>query len=107
MPEIEWPRHTFAYISAYIRNERRRQGLTLVELADLTGLSKTLIGAVEKGRKEPTLDVLFGVLYVLDVKQGDIFLRQINDLARRARAIGVQREKRALEDSLFRPPKKR
>lgn len=45
-------------ITMRIREERKARGLTLVELAKISGVSKSHISEIETGKQLPTLQVL-------------------------------------------------
>ncbi|MCF7807063.1 MAG: helix-turn-helix domain-containing protein [Candidatus Marinimicrobia bacterium] len=51
-----------------IKQRRKTLGLTIRELADLTGLSKTTISQVEQGSGNPTLEVLFEIFEYLNLE---------------------------------------
>lgn len=49
-----------------VRRERRLKGLTLEAMADEVGLAYSYIGEIERGRKNPTLDVVERIAEVLE-----------------------------------------
>jgi transcriptional regulator with XRE-family HTH domain len=55
------------YIGVTVRRLRAERGFTLQALADESGISKSYLGDIEKGRKNPTTDVLEAVAQALDV----------------------------------------
>ena len=48
----------FDYIGVFIRNFRQANGLSLQALADLSGVSRSMISQIESSRTSPTLLVL-------------------------------------------------
>lgn len=50
-----------------IRFHRKRSGLTQLELAELAGVGKNLVYALEKGEEGVRLENLFKVLRVLNI----------------------------------------
>jgi transcriptional regulator with XRE-family HTH domain len=55
-----------------LRTERRRQGLSLRELADRLGVSPSLISQVETGRSMPSVSTLYAIAGELDVSLDDL-----------------------------------
>ena len=52
---------------------RMEKGITLVQLADLTGLSKSTLNNIENSKTSPTLMELEVIAKALDVKITDLF----------------------------------
>jgi len=50
-----------------IRNIRRRQNITIKELAEKSNVSKALISFIERGKVNPTVDVLWSISRALGV----------------------------------------
>ena len=55
-----------------IRLLRKRKGWTQQDLADNTGLKRSLIGAYEEGRAEPSVEKLMGFSEVFNVSVDDL-----------------------------------
>ena len=55
-------------IGKAIKQRRKTLGLTIQDLTDLTGLSKTTIVQVEKGSTNPTFEVLQKVFKYLNLE---------------------------------------
>jgi len=55
-------------IGKAIKQRRETLGLTIRDLSDLTGLSKTTIAQVEKGSTNPTFEVLQKVFKYLNLE---------------------------------------
>ncbi|HEU4561562.1 MAG TPA: helix-turn-helix domain-containing protein [Longimicrobium sp.] len=54
-------------IGLLVRSERKRQGLTMQELADRAGCSRQWIAALESGRERLELALVLRTLSALDV----------------------------------------
>lgn len=52
---------------ANVRKVRKERGMTLEALADEVGLAYSYVGEIERGRKNPTLDVVERIAVVLKV----------------------------------------
>jgi transcriptional regulator with XRE-family HTH domain len=55
------------YIGLTVRKLRSDRGFTLQALADESGVSKSYLGDIEKGRKNPTTDVIEAIAAALGV----------------------------------------
>jgi transcriptional regulator with XRE-family HTH domain len=55
------------YIGMTVRRLRQDKEFTLQALADESGISKSYLGDIEKGRKNPTTDVLEAIATALSV----------------------------------------
>jgi transcriptional regulator with XRE-family HTH domain len=55
------------YIGLTVRKLRSDRGFTLQALADESGVSKSYLGDIEKGRKNPTTDVIESIADALSV----------------------------------------
>lgn len=53
---------------ARIRNERKKQGLTINELCDLSGVAPVTLAKIEKGSPNVRLESLISVAYALGMK---------------------------------------
>ena len=51
-----------------IKNRRKVLGLTIRELADLTGTSKTTISQTERGVRNPTFEILQNIFEYLNLE---------------------------------------
>ncbi len=51
-----------------IKHRRRVLGLTIRDLADLTGMSKTTISQIERGVRNPTFEVLQNIFEYLNLE---------------------------------------
>ncbi len=51
-----------------IKHRRKVLGLTIRDLADLTGMSKTTISQIERGVRNPTFEVLQNIFEYLNLE---------------------------------------
>jgi transcriptional regulator with XRE-family HTH domain len=63
---------TVQAIGARVRELRSQRQLTLQGLADLTGLSASLLSLVERGKTSPSIGTLVSVAYALGVHMNDL-----------------------------------
>lgn len=55
-------------IGSLIKQRRKVLGLTIRDLAELTGMSKTTISQIELGKSNPTFEVLHSILEYLNLE---------------------------------------
>jgi transcriptional regulator with XRE-family HTH domain len=67
---------------AALRRRRNAQGRTLREVADAAGVSLTYLSEVERGRKEPSSEVLEAVCTALGVLLSDVLFEVAHTLVR-------------------------
>lgn len=53
---------------------RHNKNITLKQLQDLTGITKTALNDIENGKKSPTLDQLEKIAKALNVRITDLFI---------------------------------
>jgi transcriptional regulator with XRE-family HTH domain len=58
-----------------LREERIRKGLSKYAMAERSGLSEQMIGYVERGMRQPSLETTIRMASALDVDLGDILKR--------------------------------
>jgi transcriptional regulator with XRE-family HTH domain len=63
---------TVLAIGSRVRELRNQRGLTLQALADMTGLSASLLSLVERGKTSPSIGTLVAVAHALEVHMGDL-----------------------------------
>jgi transcriptional regulator with XRE-family HTH domain len=63
-----------AILGTKMRQVRKSQGLTLAELADMTGLTSSLLSQVERGLADPSLSSLRKIAHALDVPLAYFFI---------------------------------
>lgn len=52
---------------------RQNKDMTLIQLSKMTGISKTTLNNIERGKVSPTLKELEAIAKALDVKIGDLY----------------------------------
>lgn len=71
-----------------IRQRRTHRRLTLDELADLTGLSKTQLSRIETGGRRPSVDALMTIAKALGTNAGQLLAERVaKDYAARSQLI--------------------
>lgn len=68
-------------IGAVLRRERLERGLTLRELSDAARVSLPYLSEIERGRKEPSSEILAAVAPVLALSIADVVVRATTELA--------------------------
>jgi transcriptional regulator with XRE-family HTH domain len=76
LPEkiAETTANTLAAIGFRIRELRQLRGLTLQELADVSGLSTSMLSLVERGRASPSIGSLIVIASALGVAMSDLLV---------------------------------
>lgn len=59
-------------VSQNIRRVRERQGLSLWDLSERTGIAQSFLITLEKGERDPTLEVLWNIAKALEVSFGHL-----------------------------------
>ena len=57
----------------FIREQRKKMGLSQQQLADLVSVSRQTINAIEKGDYNPTIKLCVGICRVLGLTLNDLF----------------------------------
>jgi transcriptional regulator with XRE-family HTH domain len=70
-----------------LRRLRQRRGLTIVEVADRAGISPQYLSELERGRKDPSSEVLAAVAGALDTTVVDVTTLASADLRHRPAAV--------------------
>lgn len=65
--------HLLADIGQRLRAVRKEKGMTLAELGDTAGVSKSLLSKIENGRTVPSLPVLLNLISSLDLLPEEFF----------------------------------
>ena len=77
MPNAEAYRAISAQVSKAIAQERVRRGLSMNRLAEMTGLSLTMVSYVERGLRNPTLDTLLRLTDALALDLGSLIQQAV------------------------------
>lgn len=64
-------------VDIYIKSIRLKRKLTLVQLAKLSGVSKSHISEIENGKEMPSLQILCELAVALEVSPGDLYAYHI------------------------------
>ena len=67
MPMTDASRIIARKVTLLLREKRIRSGLSIYRLAKESGVSQQMIGYVERGMRNPTLDTLLRIAIALDV----------------------------------------
>lgn len=59
-----------------IWHARNNKKLTLKQLQDLTGISKTTLNDIENGKNSPTLDQLEKIAKALNIRISDLYISE-------------------------------
>lgn len=62
----------YELIGSSIVSKRKELGLTQIELANKTGMSRTSIVNIENGKQYPPLHLLWAISYVLEIKPSNL-----------------------------------
>lgn len=95
-------------MGAVLRDERRRQGRTLAQVAATAGISMQHLSDVERGRKDPSSELLAAITGALEVTVPQLLLRAAGDAVLRGRAeaderVGAGATERFRGPALLRP----
>ena len=52
---------------------RSKKGINLIKLAEMTGISKSMINYIENGKRDPKLSQLVKIAKALDVKVEELY----------------------------------
>lgn len=72
MPKVKTRDLITLTVSHTLRDERKRQGLSMERLAEKAGLSTSMISLFERDLRNPTLDTLLRITEVLNVDLGRV-----------------------------------
>ena len=64
-------------ITILLRKVRKAKRLTLVQLANISGVSKSHIAEVERGQQMPSIYVLCQLAVALDVKVDELYTYEV------------------------------
>jgi len=64
--------HILSCVMDRLEQERTRQGLSLQELGESSGVHRTTIGMIERGLRSPSLVICLRVADALGVRLGDV-----------------------------------
>src|SRR6476620_7561773 len=90
-------------IGARLRDARQRQGLTIEQVAQLTGLTKGFLSRVERDITSPSVATLVAVCETLSLQVGALFAAPQTDVVRRQSAPRIQLTGEGVEERLLTP----
>jgi transcriptional regulator with XRE-family HTH domain len=90
-------------IGARLRDARRRQGLTIDQIAQSTGLTKGFISRIERDMTSPSVSTLVTVCAALSLPVGELFVAPKIDVVRGAEAPHIQLTGRGADERLLTP----
>jgi len=76
-------------VGTALRRRRQDQGRTLREVAEAAGVSLTYLSEIERGRKEPSSEVLEAVCAALDLVLADLLFEVAETLAAAAPVAAI------------------
>ena len=85
------------FFSKNIKYLRSREGLSLVDLADKIGISKSVLNQYENGRTQPTLPILQNIVHYFGYSMDDITERDLQSTPV-VREPEAQYEKKELDE---------
>ncbi len=91
------------HIGPRLRDARQRQGLTIEQVASLTGLTKGFISRIERDITSPSVTTLITVCEALSLPVGGLFEAAQTDLVRRKDAPRIQLTGHGAEERLLTP----
>jgi transcriptional regulator with XRE-family HTH domain len=90
-------------IGARLRDARQRQGLTIEQVAQLTGLTKGFLSRVERDITSPSVATLVAVCETLSLPVGALFAAPQTDVVRRQSAPRIQLTGEGVDERLLTP----
>lgn len=72
MPSAQTYQAIAAQVAKALAKARKQRGLSMNRLAEMTGLSLTIVSYVERGLRNPTLDTLLRLTGALEVDLGSL-----------------------------------
>ena len=81
------PEDVFVYLGQCLRDAREECGLTQQELADQTGRGLRHLQDIEKGRKNPSYDVLASFIKRLGISANELFYPDASEQEKQVQQI--------------------
>ncbi|MEV5750262.1 helix-turn-helix domain-containing protein [Actinoallomurus sp. NPDC052308] len=95
--------HQELRIGARLRDARQRQGLTIDQVAQSTGLTKGFISRIERDVTSPSVSTLVTVCAALSLPVGELFTAPKTDVVRKDDAPEIQLTGHGAEERLLTP----
>jgi len=81
-----------AMVAQLLRDERVKKGFSMTRLAERAGLSQQMVSYIERGMRNPTLDVLLRISGALDIRLdailGQAYKSSVERSANRQKGVG-------------------
>lgn len=90
-------------IGARLRDARQRQGLTIDQVAQSTGLTKGFISRIERDVTSPSVSTLVTVCAALSLPVGELFTTPKTDVVRRDEAPRIEMTGHGADERLLTP----
>jgi transcriptional regulator with XRE-family HTH domain len=74
--------HSYRMLGRAIRELRRGEGLSQERLADLSGMDRAYVGAIERGERRPTYGKVLDLADALGVAPAELVAQATTDRAR-------------------------
>lgn len=71
----------YKLIGKKIRNERKKQNLTIEELAELSDISPNFLGKIERAQSIMSLDTLVKIVNALNISTDDILSHEVTSVS--------------------------
>lgn len=72
-------------VARILREEREKRGLSMTVLAQRAGLSQAMISFVEREIRNPSLETLLRIAYVLEIDLGEVIQRATRAASKKTR----------------------
>ena len=74
-----------AHVARILREEREKRGLSMTVFAERAGLSRAMISFVEREIRNPSLETMLRMAFVLEIDLGKIIQRAAKAAAKKSR----------------------
>jgi transcriptional regulator with XRE-family HTH domain len=101
LPEPLWRQ----VLGSRLRELRAKRGETLAETAERAGISPQYLSEIERGRKEPSSEMIAALAGALDTTLADLTADVTEDLRRSQRELRALADKAMLHRSITPPPR--
>jgi len=74
-----------SHVARILREEREKRGLSMTVLAQRAGLSQGMISLVESEQRNPSLETLLRIAYVLEIELAEVIHRANKAASKKAK----------------------
>jgi transcriptional regulator with XRE-family HTH domain len=71
-----------ANVIRFLREERKKRGLSMTVVAQRSGLSQSIISLIERDLRNPTLDTLLRITDAIEIDLGEILTRARKEISK-------------------------